>query len=37
MECFEVGISLPYLVHGREIAEGEDTSIVCIEDNDSKS
>ena len=36
-ECFEVGISLPYSVSGLEIAEGKDTSVVYIDDNDSKS
>ena len=32
-----VYISIPYSVSGRELAEGKDTSVVCIKDNDSKS
>ena len=35
-ECFEVGIILPESVSGRDIAEGLDTAVVCIKDNNSK-
>ena len=37
VECFKIGISLPYSVSGREIDEGKNTAVVCIKDNDSKS
>ena len=36
-ECFEVGISHPYLVSGGEMDDGNGTAAVCIKDEDSKS